>query len=552
MHAAIYSRKSRYTGKGESIENQIELCRQYITAHYGQDTAEEALIYEDEGFSGGNLERPRFKQMMADARDRKINAIIVYRLDRISRNIGDFAKLIEELASLGVAFISIKEQFDTSSPMGRAMMYIASVFSQLERETIAERIRDNMHELAKSGRWLGGTTPTGYKSVAEDKITVDGNTKRLCRLELLPDEAMVVDVIYRKFLDTHSLTQTDTFLLRNDYRTKTGRRFTRFAIKNILTNPVYMTADHEAYQYFVDRNADMFTGAEGFDGMCGVMAYNRTLQKAGQTHRIKPVSEWIIAVGKHQGIIHAADWIRVQGLLRENKAKGHRKTRGNQALLAGLVVCGKCGGHMRVKAHNRMNANGERGHSYLCTMKERSKLNKCNIKNLGGNALDNAVWSAISDLCSGSSDYELKLSRELEKYKKSLPEDGEGRVELERLRHLIDENAREIQALISSLKNASGVVEGYIMQRIEELHTIGEGYRQCIKEIDQRILGDASSGSDIDGLAQGLCSFVHIAQDMGIEQRREAAREAVERIIWDGEDAHVYFKGCEPLCEDSK
>jgi DNA invertase Pin-like site-specific DNA recombinase len=118
-------------------------------------------VYEDEGFSGGNLERPQFRMMMRDAQKKNFAAIVVYRLDRISRNIGDFAKLIEELNTLKIAFVSIKEQFDTSSPMGRAMMYISSVFSQLERETIAERIRDNMHELSKTGRWLGGTTPTG-------------------------------------------------------------------------------------------------------------------------------------------------------------------------------------------------------------------------------------------------------------------------------------------------------------------------------------------------------------------------------------------------------
>ena len=149
---AIYSRKSRYTGKGESIGNQIDLCREYIRTHYGDAAAEHAVVFEDEGFSGGNLNRPDFKKMMTAAKERKFKAIVVYRLDRISRNISDFSSLIEELGRLGIDFVSIRESFDTSSPMGRAMMYIASVFSQLERETIAERIRDNMHELAKTGR----------------------------------------------------------------------------------------------------------------------------------------------------------------------------------------------------------------------------------------------------------------------------------------------------------------------------------------------------------------------------------------------------------------
>ena len=100
---AIYSRKSRYTGKGESIGNQIDLCREYIRTHYGDAAAQHAVVFEDEGFSGGNLNRPDFKKMMSAAKERKIRAIVVYRLDRISRNISDFSSLIEELGRLGQA-----------------------------------------------------------------------------------------------------------------------------------------------------------------------------------------------------------------------------------------------------------------------------------------------------------------------------------------------------------------------------------------------------------------------------------------------------------------
>lgn len=113
---AIYSRKSKFTGKGESIENQIELCRKYIKVHYDEA---DILIYEDEGFSGSTLKRPQFEKMMNDAKNKKFSVIICYRLDRISRNISDFANLIEQLNSMNISFISIKEQFDTSSPMGR-------------------------------------------------------------------------------------------------------------------------------------------------------------------------------------------------------------------------------------------------------------------------------------------------------------------------------------------------------------------------------------------------------------------------------------------------
>ena len=161
---AIYSRKSKFTGKGESIGNQVDMCKEYVRLHYGEKALETAIVFEDEGFSGGNTNRPAFQRMMGGIERGEIGTLVVYRLDRVSRNVSDFSGLIENLKRKDITFVSIRENFDTSTPMGRAMMYIASVFSQLERETIAERIRDNMHELAKTGRWLGGNTPTGYMS----------------------------------------------------------------------------------------------------------------------------------------------------------------------------------------------------------------------------------------------------------------------------------------------------------------------------------------------------------------------------------------------------
>ena len=121
---AIYSRKSKFTGKGESIGNQVELCKEYIRVHYGDAAVDKVIVFEDEGFSGGNLNRPAFKKMIDAAKKRKFSAIIVYRLDRISSNVSDFSGLIEELARLDIAFVSIKEQFDTSTPMGLSLIHI--------------------------------------------------------------------------------------------------------------------------------------------------------------------------------------------------------------------------------------------------------------------------------------------------------------------------------------------------------------------------------------------------------------------------------------------
>lgn len=388
---AIYSRKSKFTGTGESIANQIELCRVHISTLWGPDAAQSALVFEDEGFSGGNLNRPDFRRMMDRARAGQLQAIVVYRLDRISRSIGDFAALIQDLERLGVAFVSIKEQFDTASPMGRAMMYIASVFSQLERETIAERIRDNLRELAKTGRWLGGVTPTGFASEAVRTVSVDGRAKRACRLRLVPEEARAVERIYRTFLETGSLTETEAAL--GDLRTKTGRPFTRFAVKAILQNPVYLTADEDARDYFLQRGAEVFSEPGDFDGSRGVLAYRRTRQEKGRPSVHLPVEEWIVAVGQHPGLIPARDWIAAQALL--ERSRTCHSPRGSAALLTGLLFC-RCGGRMYPKTGR--SAGQEPRFSYVCKRKSESRRQLCDCPNAPGPALDRAVLDQLARL----------------------------------------------------------------------------------------------------------------------------------------------------------
>ena len=195
----IYSRKSKYTGKGESVENQVDLCKQKILAKYSNLTDDDIKVFTDEGFTGANTNRPAFQKLLNEIRDNKVESVTCYRLDRVSRNVGDFCNLINELEKYNVGFISIREDFDTTSPMGKAMMLICSVFAQLERDTIAERIRDNMMELAKTGRWLGGTPPTGFKSVEVQTFNQDGKKKKLFKIEEISDEKNLIILIKNKY-----------------------------------------------------------------------------------------------------------------------------------------------------------------------------------------------------------------------------------------------------------------------------------------------------------------------------------------------------------------
>ena len=539
----IYSRKSKFTGKGESVENQIEMCRQYIRLQFGDDATRQALVYEDEGFSGGTLERPQFKKMMADAKEKTFRAVVVYRLDRISRNIGDFAKLIEQLNRMKIDFISIKEQFDTSSPMGRAMMYISSVFSQLERETIAERIRDNMHELSKTGRWLGGNTPTGYESESVSHVTIDGKTKRACKLKILPEEMGIVRLIYDKFLETGSLTKTETYLLQNGCTTKNGKQFTRFAVKGILSNPVYLIADEFAYDYLTKNHVELFAKQSEFDGVHGIMAYNRTLQQPGKAHQIRPMQEWIVSVGKHRGVIEGKAWVKVQALLEQNKSKSYRKPRSNVALLSGLLVCGNCGEYMRPKLSRRQNAKGEAIYTYLCSMKERSRGHVCSMKNCNGNTLDADITEQLKHL----SENGFEFIRQLEQSRRALlggRQSCDG--EISGLEAEIAANEEKIKGLVSALGKSSGTsAESYILQQIDELHGKGEGLKRRLAELKEQAFGRALADIEFDLLARTLSTFKDTVDKMTVEQKRSAIRTFVKEVIWDGTDAHVVLFGSE-------
>ena len=303
MRIAIYSRKSKFSNKGDSIGNQIEIAKEYVKVHFPEDIYDiEIVIYEDEGFSGKSFDRPEFKKFLEEERKYPYNLLICYRLDRISRNVADFSNLINELSELGTSFVSIKEQFDTKTPMGRAMMYIASVFAQLEREVIAERIKDNLLELSKTGTWLGGDAPLGFEAKRYKKIDIcenDNNcivkkNKTASKLEINEKEIQTLKLIFSKYKELQSLTQLESYLMVNEIRTRKGAYYSIFALKCILKNPVYAKNDEDVRNYYKQKGIEIYyenDERKNFDGSYGFLTYNKTSGK-----KDKPMEEWIIAV----------------------------------------------------------------------------------------------------------------------------------------------------------------------------------------------------------------------------------------------------------------
>lgn len=392
LKAAIYVRKSKYTGKGESIANQIDLCKQYATSHNYQVLDE--LIYYDEGFSGSNTDRPAFKRLLADINKKQFNVLICYRLDRISRSISDFSTILELLEAYNIDFVSIKEQFDTSTPIGRAMIYIASIFAQLERETTAERIRDNMLQLARTGRWLGGNTPTGYKSEKISYTDEDGNKRYAYKLTEVSREKQIIVTLFKQYLKTKSLSEVEKYCDERKILTKNNKPFHKTQIRSILINPVYAIADAKLYDYFISINCDLANKLCEFDGLRGIMVYNKTHKRKHRSNFRRDPSEWIVALGLHNGFISSTDWIEVQRLLSNNIHKASRTGNSSIALLSGLIHCKECGSPMRVTYGHEL-ADGSVPHYYACSLRLQSKGEQCSNANLNGLLADRFCIEAV-------------------------------------------------------------------------------------------------------------------------------------------------------------
>jgi hypothetical protein len=373
-----------------------------------------------------------------------------------------------------------------------------------------------------------------------ENVTIYGKTKKACKLKLIPEEAEIIKLIYKVFLETNSLTKTETYFIQNGYKTKNKKMFSRFALRNILTNPVYMVADEDAYHYLSENQVDLFAEKIDFDSKHGIMAYNRTIQKSGKTNQMRPIDEWIVAVGKHTGLIEGTEWIKAQECLEQNRSKSFRKPRSNVALLSGLLFC-NCGDYMRPKLSKRMDAQGEFIYSYLCAMKEKSRSHVCQMKNANGNMLDRVVCEEIKRLGADSSEF----IRQLELGKKQLEGNREEYDDnLDRLRGVLTENEKEITALVSSLSKAAGTsAEGYIVKQIDELHGKGEIMKSRISEMESLTASHTLSNIEFDIIRQMLTTFRDTIDDMSVEQKRAALRTFVKKVVWDGEHVHVYLFG---------
>ncbi len=240
LRCAIYTRKSSEEGLEQgfnSLDAQREACEAFILSQQHEGWKLVPTFYDDGGYSGGNIERPALKQLLADIDQKKVNVVVVYKVDRLTRSLADFAKIVELFDAKGVSFVSVTQQFNTTSSMGRLTLNVLLSFAQFEREVTGERIRDKIAASKQKGLWMGGTPPIGYVG-HERTLVID------------EEHAELIRYLYQRYLDLESIRALQLDLLASDITAPKRLRlsgqeyggvpFSRGNLHRILTNPVYL------------------------------------------------------------------------------------------------------------------------------------------------------------------------------------------------------------------------------------------------------------------------------------------------------------------------
>lgn len=333
---AIYARQSIDKKDSVSIETQIEKC---------EILADHTEVYKDKGYSGKNTDRPDLTRLLNDIKSDRIDKVVVYRLDRISRNITDFYNLYGIMKEHGTEFISVNENFDTSNPMGRAMMGILVVFAQMERESIQERVKDNYYSrISMDGRWAGGPAPYGFKNAR----TEDNKPT----LEVNETEMEIVHYCFQTYAysPNTSLNQICNQLTERGYQSRREKGgWDNVTIARMLQSPIYAVADQRLKKYYEIRKVKFLNEQEWTGNTsCHVVG-----KRAGNSNLRKytTLEEQSIYLTNFKGQIDSKTFIMVQERLEQNEQIKRSNAPSVLQELAGLIKCKSCG--YAVKSYSR-------------------------------------------------------------------------------------------------------------------------------------------------------------------------------------------------------
>ena len=368
---AIYSRKSKETDTGESIKNQIQMCKDYFLR---RDEKHSFEVFQDEGFSGGNTNRPQFKRMMLLAKHNQFDIIACYKIDRIGRNIVDFMNTFDILQKHNVSLVSITEGFDPDTPAGRMMMTMIAGFAEMERMNIAQRVKDNMEALAKLGRWSGGTCPTGYRS-----IKINNGEKYAMYLELIPDWKNKLIEIFSLAADGMTCNAIGKKL-----------NMSNKSIANIINNPVYCKSSADSKSYLESIGYKVY----GDYNENGYIAYNRR-PKAKNGKKLFNAENMFATVSIHEAPIPSQMWIKANINIK-SRGQEKRPRVSQYSWLAHLVKC-SCGSGMFVTP-GRTRKDGSRYYYFCCSSRKYNK--NCSEKRVNATFLEEDILEILKSILS--------------------------------------------------------------------------------------------------------------------------------------------------------
>lgn len=521
MNFCSYTRKSIYSDHSDSIDNQTRMCREYIDMKFpGQ--VDTFIEYSDEDFTGANTNRPDLKRMLSDIKDGLYDVLVVYQLDRLSRDVRDFANIYAMLEEHGVKFISIKENIDTSTPIGRAMMYVTVVFAQMERETIAARVTDNMIGLAKKGYWVGGNPPVGY---VRKRITING--KQHCTIEQDPSGVEHVKWIFSTFLENnYSLQQMETAFKRQGIKTVRGGFFSTTRLHQILSSPFYVEATPEIYDYYEKKGCQMDPGSprEKWDGTVGVMIYGRTTEKGG-VHRLQKPDKWLVCLGMHEPFINAEQWLEVQDRFAKNKFDKTMKY--DVPLLKGVLRC-SCKTLMGVSRKKKKYGVGS---WYYCVKRTRQGPEACNSHHIKCEVLDEKMLDILRSIQKDPKTIQNYVDKNVDNQETPDPKKAASKVA---------SCEAKIGRLASSLALAAdSTAQKYIVAEMERLDLELQALKRehSIALASERRTAAEKKGTDAK--VKEIIRMMDNLDSFSAKEKNEIMRDIVKECIWDGESLFI-------------
>jgi len=353
IRCAIYTRKSTEEGLEQdfnSLDAQREACEAFIKSQMHEGWVLIKKEYNDGGYSGGTMNRPAFQELLSDIEGNKIDIVVVYKVDRLTRSLMDFSKIIDVFDKHGTSFVSITQQFNTTTSMGRLTLNILLSFAQFEREVTGERIRDKIAASKKKGMWMGGCTPLGYEKV--------GTT-----LAINETDAKKVKIIFDKYLELKSVPKLKDWLEKENIKTKKGREFFKGQLYHMLSNKVYIG---------------------------------------------KIVHKDNVYEGEHNGIIDDITFEKVQKLLYENKIDKVCGTKScSNSLLTGLIFDDK--NNRMTPSHS--NCHGRRYRYYISqAIKKYNKLHAGSVSKIPAGEIEKFVIENAKEFLQNKKEIQRILS----------------------------------------------------------------------------------------------------------------------------------------------